>query len=343
MAMRHQRKGATVAVLAGVLALSGCGGESAADRADNKVNVVGFSVLKTGNQAVFDAFRRTEEGKGVTVAPSYGPSGDQSRAVEKGQTADFVHFSLASDVTRLVDAGQVAADWDAGPTKGIVTSSVVVFVVRKGNPEGIGTWEDLVEGDVEVITPHPGSSGSARWNILAAWGSQLAQGRSEAQAEAFTKELVDHTVKLPGSARDATSAFIDQEQGDVLLSYENEAILAKQAGADIDYVIPPQTLLIENPGALTEDAGDAGRKLFDFLFTEEAQTLYAQAGFRPVGVDVDTEVKGANDESDPFPAPEKLLTIDGDFGGWGEAKDTYFDEENGIIIKLLNAAGKSAQ
>jgi ABC-type sulfate transport system substrate-binding protein len=202
---------------------------------------------------------------------------------------------------------------------------------------------DLIKPGVEVITPHPGSSGGARWNILAAWGSQIAQGKTEKDAEAFTKKLVANTVKLPGSARDATSAFVDQKQGDVLLSYENEAILAKQAGADVDYVLPPQTLLIENPGAVTKDASYVTKKFVDFLLTDEAQTIYATFGFRPVGVDVDVEVDGANDPANPFPAPEKLLTIDGDFGGWGEAKGKYFDEKDGIIIKLHNEAGKGAE
>jgi len=341
--MKMKLKAAAIASLAGVLAVSACGGESAAQKDAKKIDVVGFSVLKSANDPVFKAFQATDEGKGATFAPSYGASGDQSRAVEAGQKADYVHFSLASDVTRLVDAGLVDASWDTGPTKGIVTSSVVVFMVRKGNPKNIKTWEDLVDGDTEVITPHPGSSGSARWNILAGWGHVLAEGGSEKEAEAYTEQLIDHTIKLPGSGRDATSAFVDQKQGDVLLSYENEAILAKQAGSDVDYVIPPQTLLIENPGAVTEGASDVAKKFFDFLLTPEAQTIYAEYGFRPVGVDVDVEVDGASDPADPFPAPEKLLTIDGDFDGWSEAKGTYFDEKDGIIIELLNEAGKGAE
>lgn len=342
--MKIKFKAAAVASLAGVLALSACGGESAADAKAKTIDYVAFSVLKSANDPVFDAFEKTDAGKGARFAASYGPSGDQSRAVESGQKADFVHFSLSSDVTRLVDAGLVAEDWDQGATKGIVTSSIVVFVVRKDNPKKIQTWEDLVKPGVEVITPHPGSSGGARWNILAAWGSQTAQGKSEAQAEAFTKKLIANTIKLPGSARDATSAFLDQGQGDVLLSYENEAILSKQAGADIDYVIPPQTLLIENPGAVTKDASDAAKSFLDFIVTPEAQKLYAGFGFRPVVGDASgVTVTGANDEANPFPAPATLLTITDDFGGWGEAKGKYFDEKDGIIIKLLNAAGKGAE
>ena len=134
---------------------------------------------------------------------------------------------------------------------------------------------------------------------------------------------------------------MDNGQGDVLLSYENEAILAKQSGQDVDYVIPPQTLLIENSAALLKTAKEPAKKFFDFLHTEEAQSIYADFGFRPVGVELTgLDVEGANDPTNPFPAPGALLTIDGDFGGWGEAKTKYFDEEDGIIVKLLAAAGK---
>ena len=336
--MTKKFKLALVAVLAGALALSGCSGEK-----KETVDVVGFSILKSANEDVFKAFEKTDDGKGVTFKTSYGASGDQSRAVAGGQSADFVHFSLETDVTRLVDEGKVAEDWNQDETKGVLTSSVVVFVVRPGNPDNIKTWEDLIKPGVEIITPNPASSGSARWNILAAWGHAIANGGSEADAEEYTSKLIKNTINLPGSAREATSAFVDGGQGDVLLSYENEAILAKQQGQDIDYVIPPETLLIENTGALTEDADDAAKKFFEFLHGEEAQTIYATTGFRPVGVDVQTEVEGANDPADPFPAPEKLLTVTDDFGGWSETATKYFDEENGIIPKLLADAGKEAE
>jgi len=330
------------AALAGVLALSACSARG--DSAGNEtVDLVGFSILKTANEDVFKAFEQTDEGKDVTFKTSYGASGDQSRAVAGGQAADIVHFSLETDVTRLVDEGKVAEDWNQDENKGVLTSSVVVFVVRPGNPDNIKTWEDLTKPGVEIITPNPASSGSARWNILAAWGHVIANGGTEKEAEEYTSKLIKNTINLPGSGREATSAFVDGGQGDVLLSYENEAILAKQQGQDIDYVIPPETLLIENTGALTKDANDSAKAFFDFIHTKEAQTEYAKFGFRPVGADVQTEVEGANDPADPFPTPEKLLTIEGDFGGWDATADKFFDEENGIIPKLLAAAGKETE
>ncbi|HYF74478.1 MAG TPA: extracellular solute-binding protein, partial [Nocardioides sp.] len=252
---------------------------------------------------------------------------------------------LETDVTRLVDEGLVADDWKDNATKGIATSSVVVFVVRKGNPENIQTWDDLVEPGVEIITPNPGSSGSARWNILAAWAHVTGNGGTEDDAKAFLTKLLNNTIALPGSGREATTAFTDGS-GDVLLSYENEAILAKQSGADVDYVLPPDTLLIENPAAVTVDADETARSFLEFMTSPDAQADYAQSGFRPVvdGVDIG-EVEGANDPADPFPAPEQLFTIDGDFGGWGEAAGTYFgdgEEGNplGIITALQQETGK---
>ena len=232
-------------------------------------------------------------------------------------------------------------NWKDGPTKGIVTSSVVSFVVREGNPKNIQTWDDLVKPGVEVITPNPASSGSAKWNILAAWGHVLADGGTEDDAKAFVTKFLKNTISLPGSAREATTAF-SEGNGDVLISYENEAILARENGEPFDYVVPDDTLLIENPGAVTEDADAKAQDFFDYLLTPEAQAEYAKFGFRPVvdGVDL-PEIAGANDPSDPFPTPSTLLTIDDDFGGWDEANTKFFDEENGIITQLQAETGKS--
>jgi sulfate/thiosulfate-binding protein len=337
---------AAVAGLAGVLALTGCstadGGEATGG---DTVTVNAFSVMEAANEPVFEDFASTTDGEGVEFQPSYGASGDQSRAVVAGADADVVHYSLETDVTRLVDEGLVAEDWKANPTNGIATSSVVVFVVREGNPEGIETWDDLVEPGVDIITPNPGSSGSARWNILSAWAHITGNGGTEDEAKSFLTDLLNNTIALPGSGREATTAFTDGS-GDVLLSYENEAILAKQSGAEVDYVIPPDTLLIENPAAVTVDASDTAQAFLDYMTGPEAQADYAQSGFRPVvdGVDVG-EVEGANDPSDPFPAPEQLFTVDGDFNGWAEAADKYFgDGEDGnplgIITELQQETGK---
>jgi sulfate transport system substrate-binding protein len=328
---------------AALLALAGCGSDSssAAGGGDSeKIDLVGFSILEAANQPLIDAFEKTPDGKGVSFKTSYGASGDQSRAVEGGLDADAVHFSLEGDVTRLVDAGLVADDWNTGPTKGILTQSVVAIVVRKGNPKNIQGWEDLVKPGVDIVTPNPGSSGSARWNILAAYGHTLATGGTEDDAQAYLTKFFDHTVALPSSGRDATTAF-SGGTGDALISYENEAILARQKGEDFDYVVPDQTLLIENPGAVTKDAPAVAQKWLDYQVSEEGQKSYASFGFRPL-VDVgDVQVEGANDPANPFPQPKKLLTIAKDFGGWSDAADKFFDEENGIVTKIQAETGKS--
>ena len=330
-----------VAALTGVLALTGCSTSAGGDSADT-VDLVGYSVLEAANEPVFEDFQNTEEGKDAEFNTSYGASGDQSRAVESGAAADVVHFSLETDVTRLVGDGLVDENWKDTPTKGIATSSVVVFVVRKGNPKNIQGWDDLTKPGVKIITPNPASSGSAKWNILAAYGHVLADGGSETDASAYLTKFFGNVEALPGSGRDATTAF-QSGQGDVLLSYENEAILARQSGADFDYVVPPETLLIQNPGAVTTNASPAAKKFLTYLTGKEAQTTYASEGFRPLDDSIKVDVEGANDPSDPFPAPsKKLLTIDGDFGGWSEANTKFFDENDGLVTKIQKETGKES-
>jgi sulfate/thiosulfate-binding protein len=341
---------ASVVGLTGVLALTACtsaGGSSSKDT----LSVVAFSVMESANEPVYEAFQDTDAGEDSDFAPSYGASGDQARSVIAGADADVVHLSLEPDVQKLVDEGLVAEDWkEATPTNGIATSSVVVFVVREGNPLDIQSWDDLAKPGVEVVTPNPGSSGGARWNILAAWAHVVGNGGSEDDAKKFISDLLANTPALPASAREATSAFVEGDQ-DVLLAYENEAILAKQNGEAIDYVLPEDTLLIENPAAVTTDAKDGAQDFLDFVVSAEAQNIYAGFGFRPVegveGVEL-PEVEGANDPADPFPAPAQLYTIDGDFDGWAAAAEKFFaDGEDGgpvgIIPQLIEDSGADAQ
>jgi sulfate/thiosulfate-binding protein len=331
---------AAVVGLAGVLALTACSASGSSGSAD-QLSVVGFSVLEAANAPVFADFQATDAGKGVDFKTSYGASGDQSRAVEGGLDADYVHFSLEPDIQRLVDANLVAPDWNTGPTKGIVTSSVVVFVVRPGNPKHIEGWDDLIKPGVQIITPNPASSGSAKWNILAAWAHITGNGGTEAQAKEFVKKVLGNTIALPSSAREATTAF-SGGNGDVLLSYENEAIVARQKGEDFDYLVPDDTLKIENPGAVTVDASPKAKDFLDFLLTPAAQEDYATFGFRPVidGVTL-PQVEGANDPANPFPVPTELFTIQDLFGGWGVANDKFFDDETGIIPALQAETGKT--
>src|SRR3546814_140745 len=222
-------------------AATGEGGSAA------ELSIVGFAVPEAANKAIAEQWTATAEGEGVTFKTSYGASGDQSRAVVAGLDADYVHFSVASDVTRLVDEGLVADDWDDGPTKGIVSSSIVVLAVGEGNPKCIETWDDLVQPGIEIVTPNPASSGAARWNALAAYGQVIADGGTEAEAEEYLDSFFANVVALPGSGRDATTAFLGGT-GDVLMAYENEAILAHQNGEEFDYIVPDTTILIENPG-----------------------------------------------------------------------------------------------
>jgi sulfate/thiosulfate transport system substrate-binding protein len=343
MDMSSKIKAAVAASLTGVLALTACSGASGGATGGDRLSLVGYSVLEAANVPVFEEFEGTSEGEGVTFQTSYGASGDQSRAVEGGLDADVVHFSLEPDLNRLVDAGLVADDWKDNETHGIVTSSVVSLVVREGNPKDIEGWDDLVKPGVEIITPNPASSGSAKWNILAAWAHIAGAGGTDAEAEQFVTRMLQNTIALPASGRDATTAF-SEGNGDVLISYENEAILARQNGEPFDYVVPDDTLLIENPGAVTKDAPESAQSFLEFLTTPEAQAAYAQSGFRPVvdGVDL-PEVEGANDPADPFPTPGTLYTVDKDFGGWSEADAKFFDDEAGIIPKLQAKTGTEGE
>lgn len=337
---------ATIAVALSATLLAACGSSDEAGGSggdSTQLSLVGFAVPKAGNNAAQAAFAKTDEGKGTTWKESYGASGDQSRAVANGLKADYVHFSITPDVTRLVESGDVADDWDAGANKGIVTDSVVVLVVREGNPKKITGWDDLAKPGIGIVTPNPGSSGAARWNILAAYQHIIAGGGDEKAAADYLTKVFKNVKALPGSGRDATTAF-QGGTGDVLISYENEAILARQNGEKIDYIVPDDTLKIENPAAVTVDADPKAKAFLDFVLTKEGQEQYVSKGFRPLesveGVEVGT-VEGANDESDPFPTPSKLFTIDGDFGGWEAINKKFFDENDGIITKLLAESGKS--
>lgn len=335
---------AVVGALLASMALAGCGGdaEGGSGAADRTLDIVGFAVPEAANKAIFDDFTQTGAGKGAELKTSYGASGDQSRAVESGLDADYVHFSIAPDVTRLVDAGLVSADWDKGENKGIVSRSVVVFGVREGNPKNIRTWADLVKPGVSIVTPNPASSGAARWNALAAHGQVVKDGGTPEEAAAYTTKFFANVEAMPGSGRDATQAFLGGT-GDVLMAYENEAILAAQNGQGFDYVTPDTTLLIENPGAVLTDADPLATDWLDFVLSDAGQKDFALKGFRPVRDDVDFggTVEGAADPENPFPAIKNLMTVDTDFGGWAAANTEFFDEKDGIVTKAIAASGKA--
>ena len=341
-ARRRRLLPAVLALLAG-LSLAACSNVPAAtgDAATGTVlNLVGFAVPAEANARIAKAWQQTPEGAGVTFETSYGASGDQSRNVLNGQPADYVHFSVESDVTRLVDGGLIDPDWKSGPNQGVVSSSVVVLAVRPGNPLGITGWDDLTRPGVEIVTPNPASSGAARWNILAAWAHAKAGGATDEQATEFLAKLFENTVALPGSGRDATTAFTSGT-GNVFITYENEAILARQKGEEFDYLVPADTLLIENPGAVLTDADPLATEWLEFVLSDTGQQIFGEAGFRPLNGAVPAEVKGANDPANPFPQPARLYTVADDFGSWKELSGKFFAEKSGIITKLLADLGKS--
>ena len=328
------RPASILALLIAVPALAACGGSaSSSTSGGGKLNLVAYSTPKEAYAALIPAFNKTTDGKGVSFTQSFGPSGDQARAVEAGLPADIVALSLAPDVDKLVDAKKVAAGWDKDAADGFVTNSVVVFAVRKGNPKNIKTWDDLIKPGTEVIEPNPFASGGARWNVMAAYGAQLEQGKSEAEAAEYLNKLFHNVPVQDKSARDAMTTFTNGK-GDVLLAYENEAIAAKQAGQDIDYVVPDQTILIQNPIAVTETSKNPAKakEFISFLRSNEGQKIFASKGYRPI--------KDALVDESQFPTPSSLFKID-KLGGWSTVNDKFFDPDSGIVAEIEKSLGVS--
>ncbi|MEZ4563696.1 MAG: sulfate ABC transporter substrate-binding protein [Thermomicrobiales bacterium] len=289
------------------------------------LTLVAYSTPREAYEEIIPLFQATPEGANVQFETSFAASTEQSRSVESGLPADIVALSLAPDITRLIAPGLVAEDWNADKFKGMVTNSVVVFAVREGNPKGIQTWDDLLQEGVEVITPNPLTSGGARWNIMAAWGAQLQQGKTEEEAQEYLRQLFSHVPVQDKSAREALATFAGGK-GDVLLSYENETITAQQKGEKLAYVAPAETILIENPVAVaTESANpEKAREFIAFLRAPEAQRIFAEKGYRSLLPEIQEEF------AHTYPTPEKLFTID-DLGGWADVTTTFFDPDNGIV------------
>jgi sulfate transport system substrate-binding protein len=328
----------TLLALPAVVAV-GCGGPAeegtaSANGGGAKLSLVAYSTPKEAYAELIPAFQKTAAGKGVSFTQSYGASGDQSRAVASGLPADIVALSLAPDVDKLVEPGIVDKNWaDQTPTDGFVTNSVVVFAVRKGNPKNIKTWDDIVKPGVEVITPNPFTSGGAKWNLMAAYGSQTAQGKSPQEGLDFLHKVLEHTAVQDKSAREALQTFAGGK-GDVLLSYENEAITAQKAGIELDYVVPDQTILIQNPAAVTTESKnpDKAKAFLDWLVTPEAQKIYASKGYRSVLPDLVDE--------NTYPTPKSLFKID-EFGGWSKVNDAFFDPDKGSVAAIEKDLGVS--
>jgi sulfate/thiosulfate-binding protein len=299
---------------------------------DTKLTLVAYSTPKEAFAKAIPAFQATPQGNGVGFDQSYGASGEQTRAVLNGLPADVVDLSLQPDMDQLVKAGIVSKGWSNGPYHGMVTDSVVVFVVRNGNPKHITQWSDLVRQGVDVITPNPFTSGGARWNVMAAYGAQLKTGHKASAAQDYLLELFKNVSVQDKSARDALNTFLGGK-GDVLLTYENEAILAQKKGQPVYFVIPRATILIENPIAITNGKNQgAARNFLRFLYGATAQTIFGENGYRPVVKSVAANFK--------YPPRPGLFTINQlGLGGWDKVQKDFFDPSNGIMAKIERQVG----
>ncbi len=313
---------------------SGAAGGSASFSGSAQLALVAYSTPKKAFDALTAAFVAKPGGKGVGFTQSFGASGAQSRAVDSGQAADIVAFSTAPDLTRLVSDGVVAVSWNANPYKGFCSDSVVVLVVRKGNPKHITGWDDLVKPGVEVITPNPSTSASARWNILAGYGAQLKEGKTRAQALDYVRTLLIRHVSVQDASASAALQTFAGGKGDVLLDYESDAIAAQRAGDRIQYFVPRQTILIQTPIAVTsKSAHTAPADAFlKWQWSPAGQRIWAQQGYRPVLPSVLRQFPSE------FPRPAGLFKISF-LGGWSTVKKTFFDPSSGQITKIEQAAG----
>jgi sulfate transport system substrate-binding protein len=309
------------------LGLVACGSSSSS----KNLALVAYSTPQKVYEKLIPAYQESSEGKGVKFTQSYGGSGEQSRAVVNGLHANVVNFSLEPDVERLVKAGLVSSSWNQNATHGFVTNSVVVIVVRKGNPKHITGWSDLIKPGVQVVTPNPFTSGGARWNIMAAYGAQLKEGKSPAEAQAYLKSLFHNVVSQDSSARNSLQTFL-AGRGDALLGYEDEAIADKKKGSPIEYLIPTDTILIQNPIAVvgTGSSATQAQKFVNYLLTRPAQEVWASQGYRPV-------IPGI---SPSFPTPAGLFTIES-LGGWKAVTKQFFEPETGIVTKIEQSLGVS--
>src|SRR5438105_4348625 len=311
-------------------------GSAAGSSAGGSIDLVAYSTPKDAYGKIISAFQATVAGNGVSFNQSYAASGDQARAVAGGLPADIVALSLDPDINYLVQKNIVPKNWkSANKYHGVVSDSVVVFVVRDGNPKHITGWGDLVKPGIQVITPNPFTSGGARWNVMAAYGALRRSGKSDKQAIKYLYKLFHHVPVQPASARDALSVFA-QGKGDVLLTYQNDAIYAEKKGVHTEYHVPKATILIETPVALTKSglAKPAAKAFFKFLWSPAAQRAFGDQGYQPVVKSVAKSYR--------FYRPPGLFTIASKrygLNGWPKVNRRFFDPKKGIMAAVERSLG----
>jgi len=323
--------GVLLALAAALAAASLTSPGASARTQSGSISLVTYSTPRDAYTQLIPAFQHTTAGQGTSFQQSYGASGEQARAVINGLKADVVEFSLEPDMTSLVKAGLVAKSWKQERFHGIVTRSVVVFVVRKGNPKHIRSWNDLIKPGIDVLVPNVQTSGGAKWDVMAAYGAQRKLGKSHAQSVKYLDKLYGHVVSQDKSAREALQTFL-AGRGDVLLSYENEAIFAQKHDQPVDFVMPKSTIQIANPIAVVKTSSNktTARAFVNFLRTKPAQVIFAQNGYRPV---VKAAAKGFS-----FPYPPGIFSIQW-LGGWAKVDKQFFDPNKGIVTKIQKRHG----
>lgn len=331
-----------MSLLGAGLGTSGCsgpGGTSADGGAPGaSLLLVSYAVTKSAYDRILPGFKadwKAKTGQDLKITTSYGGSGSQTRAVIDGLEADVVTLALSADVQKLQTAGLIQPGWEQEvPNNSVITRSVVALITREGNPKGLRQWPDLVRPGISVVTANPKTSGGARWNLLALWGSVKNAGGSGVKAAEFLSSVVQHIPSLPRDAREASDVFLKRGQGDVLLNYENEAILASRSGTlKGPFVVPTRNISIEGPVAVVDRNVDrhgnrkAAEALAIYLQSERAQTIFAEEGFRPVDPGVWDRVKGR------FAPVKDLFTVKS-LGGWATVDRTLFSS-GGLWDQLL--------
>ena len=324
--------------------LPGCSSTKTTGQAENStgapqnVLLVSYAVTKAAYDRILPAFEadwKAKTGQTIKVTTSYGGSGSQTRAVIDGLEADVVGLALGGDVLKIEKAGLIQPGWQQElPYNATVTHSAVALIPRAGNPKGIQGWKDLAKPGVKVVTANPKTSGGARWNLLALWGSVTETGGTEAQAKAFLAQVYGNVESLPRDAREASDVFLKRGQGDVMLNYENEAIQARKSGElKQPFLVPELNIRIDGPIAVVDKNVDkkgtrkAAEALAAYLQSEKAQQIFAEEGFRPVSEEVWAKVKGQ------FASVKTLFSVD-TFGGW-KAVNTRFFGDGGIWDQLF--------
>jgi sulfate/thiosulfate transport system substrate-binding protein len=318
--------------------LFGCASSAAqARQAGTTVNLVAYSTPKAVMGKLITRFQQQPAGQGVSFSQSYGSSGSQAKAIVAGQPADIAFLSTGLDIDTVADAGLISKSWTHAPQGGIAANSVVAFVVRPGNPKHIHGWKDLTKSGVQVVTPDPFPSGSAKWNVLAAYAAMRKAGLSDHKAVQFVTKLFRHVVSQDSSGSNAASTFF-AGKGDVLITYESEAYAAFAAGKQGKLVVPKPTMLIQLPMVATKNAPAAAKAFIKFIHAPTQQKIFAKNGYRPViksvlkSPDVATWRKKYN-TGPTFNIHDKL------FGGWQKANRVWFDLDNGRMVAIERAVG----